>query len=554
MQLLTEKALIIDYGSTHIKGALMEYGPGGKRLLRLESLPIVSLRGESLEGGEAAEELGEYEYNLIRYVQSFFPEELNFVLNLPLERLYVRDVSVPTVNQKQLAEVIPFEVENLLPVSLEEAEVVGQAWEIKEENSSVITFTARHDTLESAVQPLIRGNASLRMLSLDAAGLAGFLNLLGPDETRERTVAQIDIGGRYTIFNAVRDGRLVYTRSIPIGGADVTALVAEHLEVDLTQAEEKKKQLELNLLYDEKRAEKADAFFRSRRLEKKQYAKLHSGLRELFQELAAEIERSIMSLPAPEPAVLYVSGGGSLIGGVVEFLEQETERKFRTYPVALSTGDDPALWATTLGTAEHYRLKSQDRFDFLSGPFGSTLRGGRFRASVFATPILLIAVASIFFLIALLLNILQDRGAKNEYMGQLVRVAKQIPGMPNLPANSKPENYLAAARKICQNRLGAVRGKSGSQRALDIFKTLSETTPTDVDFRISSIQYDGKTAEIVAEMLNVGQAARLEEEYKKNRVFSEVKVSYNMLPNQRVRITIRLTLNRANQAQAGSCS
>ena len=121
MSILARKELVVDYGSTHIKGALVESSPlGGRRILRLETLPIVSLR---TDGDNQAEE---YEYNLVRFVQSFFPEEESFLLNLPMDRVYVRDIRVPVVTAKQIDEVMPFEVEPLLPVSLENAEVIGQ--------------------------------------------------------------------------------------------------------------------------------------------------------------------------------------------------------------------------------------------------------------------------------------------------------------------------------------------------------------------------------------------------------------------------------------------
>ena len=159
-------------------------------------------------------------------------------------------------------EIIPFEVEGLLPVALEDAEVIGQAWELREEDSSVITFTARHDTLEAAVRPVLRADTSIRMLSVDAVGLAGLVRMLPQDEYRGLAVGQIDIGGRYTIFNVVRDGKLVFSRQLPFGGQDVTDIIAEALNISVDRAERKKQELELNLGYDDKRAGKPDVWFR----------------------------------------------------------------------------------------------------------------------------------------------------------------------------------------------------------------------------------------------------------------------------------------------------
>jgi general secretion pathway protein L len=240
LPLFNEQFLVIDYGTTRIKGVLCENGPGGRRVLRLESLPIVLLENADLgeeEDSGALADLTEYEYNVTRFVQSFFPEESNYLLNLSLDRVYVRDLVIPIVNAKQINEVIPHEVENYLPVSLDEAEVIGKAWEIGDESSQVITFTAPNESLVQRVQPLLRGTTSVRMLSLDAVGLANFIQLLDPTEYQDRVVGQIDIGGSLTILNILKDGELVFSRQLPIGGRDLDYIIAEEYNVDVDMAE-----------------------------------------------------------------------------------------------------------------------------------------------------------------------------------------------------------------------------------------------------------------------------------------------------------------------------
>lgn len=566
--LFSEKYLVIDYGSTHIKGALLQSGgPGGFRILRLESLPIVNLRSDSLhvateapaaapqpasppEDGMA--ELDEYEYNLIRYVQSFFPEEQNFLLNLPVDRLFVRDITVPTINPKQMDEIIPFEVEGLLPVALEDAEVIGQAWELREEDSSVITFTARHDTLEAAVRPVLRADTSIRMLSVDAVGLAGLVRMLPQDEYRGLAVGQIDIGGRYTIFNVVRDGKLVFSRQLPFGGQDVTDIIAEALNISVDRAERKKQELELNLGYDDKRAGKPDVWFRRNRIEPKTYEAIIAECRRGFDGLAEEIERSVLALPCETPYTFYLSGGGALMGGVREFLEGTLERRVIAYPLALSSGEDMSLWATAIGTAEHYRQKSLERFDFLDSPFGATLRGGSFNLGIFSTPILFVSASVIIFLISLLMSIWQDRREIAKYETQVVQIAGQIPG---LGTKGSVEEYVAAASRLCKERLLSTEGQGGV-RVLDILKNLTDLTPSpaEIDFRFSSFQYDDKSVQVIAEMSGISQAASLEEKYKASPMFSNVEVlRRNILPNKRVRMTLKLTLKREVAATSVRC-
>lgn len=558
MQLFRDKYLVIDYGSTHIKGALMESGPGGGRVLRLESLPIVDLSQElAEEGPEAAqeiqeEELGEYEYNLIRYVQSFFPEELNFVLNLPLERLYVRDIRAPAVSQKQMAEVIPFEVEGLLPVSLEEAAVIGQPWETGAEESQVITFTARHETLASAVAPLMRGNSSLRMLSVDAAGLAGFLGLLPAEDTRDRVIGQIDVGGRYTIFNAVRDGKLVYSRQIPIGGRHVTEAVAEVLGLEFEQAEEKKRDLELNLLYDESLGEMSEAFFKRKRIDRKQYNAALAAVREVYEEIADEINRSLLAVPCEDPAMLYISGGGSLLEGSAEFMSDLLERTVQRYPTRLSNGENAALWATVLGTAEHYRLAERERLDFLNSAYGQSLRGGRFNLGVFATPILILSGAAILFLLSLLVGVFNDSQLNDRYRRIVVQEAERIPGL-KVQEGQGVKDIVNEARRMCEQRLQAASGALERGRFLGLLTELTNRIQRDTPFTFSRMTYKGDTVEIVGEIRDYDDASRLETSLQASEAFSEVNVDTNQLGGQKLQATIKITLRRSEGGSALSC-
>lgn len=569
MVLFSEKYLVIDYGSTHIKGALLQSGgPGGFRILRLESLPIVTLPQHAVvAAGDAAgaqaeapeDELDEYEYNLIRYVQSFFPEEQNFLLNLPVDRLFVRDITVPTINPKQMGEIIPFEVEALLPVALEDAEVIGQAWESREEDSSVITFTARHESLEAAVRPVLRSDTSIRMLSVDAVGLAGLVRMLPPEAYKDQPVGQIDIGGRYTIFNVVQDGKLVFSRQLPFGGQDITDIIADKLNLSGDQAERKKQDLEFNLGYDNKRAGKPDVFFRRNRVEPKTYEAMITASRHGFDGLAEEIERSVLALPCETPATFYLSGGAAQMGGVREFLEDSLERRVIHYPLALSSGQDMSLWATAIGTAEHYRAKAIDRLDFLNSPFGATLRGGSFNLGIFSTPILFVSASVIIFLISLLMSIWQDRREIAKYDQQVVQVAKQISG---LKITGNVEADLAAAQRMCKERLLSTAGQGGT-RVLDILKTLTDLTPprSELDFRFSSFQYDDKSVQVIAQFAGANQgdslnsAARLEEKYKSSPLFSKVEVlRRNILPDKRsVRMTFKLTLKKETAATSVRC-
>ncbi|MBI3395110.1 MAG: pilus assembly protein PilM, partial [Spirochaetia bacterium] len=471
--------------------------------MRLESLPIVALKMEAPdESAPESEPIGEYEYNLIRFVQSFFPDEQNFILNLTLDRVYIRDIVVPVTNVKQINDVIPFEVENLVPVSLDEAEVLGQAWDVGEENSRVITFTARHENLLSAVQPLTRGTGSLKMVSLDSVGLASAVRLLDPLEYKDKTIGQIDIGGDHTILNVIRDGKLIYSRMIPLGGHTITRVVAETLETDLPTAESKKLALELDVNENSRRPEKPENFFKRNRIEKKDYAKIIKRTQEVYSDIAEEIVRSAISLPADAPESYFISGGGSLLSGTAEFLADKLESRVSEYPLHMSSGGNVAMWVTAIGTGEHYREKAANRIDFLSGPFGGTLRRSEFNFNIFATPVLFAAASVIILLVSFLISILLDRRQIKTYREQVMQLATKIPDLR--PDTANP---VADAERICRDRLSAVQSQTGGVRVLEILKDLTDRTPakTDLSFQLKRFSFLGKEVQFDAEVDNYAQ-------------------------------------------------
>ncbi len=550
MAVFFEQYLVIDYGTTHIKGILYQVTPGGKRILRVESLPMVTLQ-ESDAPTVETESIGEYEYNIVRFVQSFFPEEQNCVVNLPVSRAYVRDLVVPITNTKQIQEVIPFEVEQHIPVSLDQAEVLGHAWDVGEESSQVITFTAPHESLEAAVQPFLKGNVIVRMLSLDCVGLAGVAQLLQPDEVRDRVIAQLDIGGMQTILNVLVGGELVFTRTIPIGGHDVTLAIAETLSIDAVSAEQKKIALGLDLV---SAVEKSEAFFRRNRLTPADYKKVLQASKRVFQDLADELERSVLSLPSSDPVVYYLSGGGSQIAGTAQFLEDRLEARVAPYPLEMSGEESLANWATALGTGEHYRLKTQDRIDFLRSPFGNTLRQGEFNFNIFATPVLLGITSVIILLASFLVSIWSDNRQIREYRAQIETVARQIPGMK---ADGGTTAMVALAKRLCAQKLASQQGQGEGASVLDLMKDLSDKTPgrDEMFFQLKRFSYAGTDIQFDADLDGYDKIQKLKESLSKSAFFSDVQVTrQNKILNDKVRVSMKLTVKAEAKGSSRRCN
>ncbi|NOS76541.1 MAG: pilus assembly protein PilM [Nitrospira sp.] len=174
------------------------------------------------------------------------------VTALPCEDLFIRTLSLPFHNLKTLTEIIPHEVENLIPMSLDDVTI----------GSTVLSRSAsrdRHqagtsDVLVTAV-PKQRVTDHLKLLAsadLDpsAVNIDG-LALFSVSEFLKRAcrsmpgdLSIIDIGASKTILCLIQDGLPRMVRTIPWGGQDLTQALAVRESCSWQEAERMKRTME----------------------------------------------------------------------------------------------------------------------------------------------------------------------------------------------------------------------------------------------------------------------------------------------------------------------
>lgn len=547
MAFFEERYLIIDYGNALIKGVLIEKGFGKRKVLRVESLPTVRLERADLSGENRHKE--EYEYNLVRFIQSFFPEEQNYLLNLRPDAVYVRDVVIPVDDIDQAAEILPGEVENMVPVSLDEAECIGQPWNVDEEGTHFIAFTAEHTAIRNAVEPLISADTSVRMLAAEPVSLAGAIRMLDPYDYERKLIGQIDIGYTTTTINLLLDGELCFTRQLPSGVEEIDQIFLD-AGVDEEQLHTVRETVGLSVRDDS--TEPGSFQSAGIRLKSGTVQKASAAAREFLDWLAGEVERSVLAARAGRPAGFYLSGGGALIDGIDSYLEQKLEWMIRFYPIEIN-GKPATLWIQALGTAENADLKPKERIDFLNTPFGSTLKRGELNLNVFSTPLLISASAILVILISFIVGILLDKRQIAAYRTEAARIAAEIPGLPRGPELKDP---VEAARKLCRERLQAVESQLGGHRSLDVLKEITDNLPppSEADFRMKSFRYDGAGAQIQLIVDGLSGAAIIERQLKQSKMFQSVEnVRSDSVAGQKVRLTLKLGLKPVTIGQQVNC-
>ncbi|HWE27009.1 MAG TPA: pilus assembly protein PilM, partial [Polyangia bacterium] len=190
-------------------------------------------------------------------------------------------------------------------------------------------------------EPRVVGAAALSYAAL--RGHANFAAATGDDGQTPaddgQTLAIVDFGHRHTNVCVVRDGTVLFARSIPRGGEDVTVAIAEQFRMSPDDAVA---------------AKHAQAFLAApgSAFASPSHQRVDAVVREALRPLMRELKQTLAAFRAagePEPDRVLVTGGGARLSGFVEHVEAELG--VVTARLALVADDpflDPAM-------AEHAR-------------------------------------------------------------------------------------------------------------------------------------------------------------------------------------------------------
>jgi type IV pilus assembly protein PilM len=234
------------------------------------------------------------------------------VLGVANQRVIVRQLELPWLAKNELAASLPFQVQDLLPMPVDQA--VLDFFPV-EELTDATGVRMLKGLLVAAARETVLANvraAELAGLSVQAVDLTPFavLRSLGRQTGAEvETEALIDIGARVTNIVVHSGGVPRFVRILLIGGQDVTEAVAEQLGVPLAQAEVLKQQAG-RVGFEEGLEDVA------------------SSVAATAQDFVTEIRGSLDYYAASNPSApierLVVTGGGSRLDGILDRLAAAT--------------------------------------------------------------------------------------------------------------------------------------------------------------------------------------------------------------------------------------
>ncbi len=234
----------LDIGSAAVRAAAVDSGRTRPILRRFAEMPLPAgavVAGEVMDEGAVAEAVAAL------WKRAKLPRK-RVIIGTANQRVVVRQVDVPHMSESELSEALPFQVQDSIPIPVEEA--VLDFVPVEEFTTpdgelmlSILAVAAQRDMVDGLVSLAESANISAQAIDLQPFALARavFGTETGYEEAGPQGI--VDIGASLTQVVIVRGGVVRFVRLLPRGGADFTTALADGLGVETEQAEDLKRRI-----------------------------------------------------------------------------------------------------------------------------------------------------------------------------------------------------------------------------------------------------------------------------------------------------------------------
>ncbi|MEE8558979.1 MAG: type II secretion system protein GspL, partial [Myxococcota bacterium] len=428
------------------------------------------------------------------------------VAALPPDLGTQRHLQFPFSDPKKIAQALPFEIEEALPVPLDDLMLAHERVRTENGDAEVLAFLAPRSQIGSHLEWLRGIGSEPRVLELEGTVLANLAGFLALDEKHRFLV---DIGHRKTTVCLLAEGRPALHRSIPVAGADFTAALARDLELAPDEAEERKHE---EGLFGESGTEPVGPSLTSQ-----------------LDRLASDLLRLVQSAGSPAEEVLLM-GGSSQATGLDDYLSTKLGLPCRV--LAVPPGEEGRSLLSTVGparfaqaTALALRGASRSRVtkidfrrdEFRYKPDLSDLRRGLRLPAVLAVALLLVWMGGLGA------RILANARQASTYQQQLAEVYQQ--SYPDAPPTDRPlaaiQERVRKTRQVADH-LGVT---GGGVSPLQILRHISQGVPEGAGTMLSELQIERSSIRARGSAPTFEAADQLRTELARLAAFERVNIS-----------------------------
>lgn len=328
--LLPDTPVSIDIGSYSVKVAQLRGGRAGVRTIRFAEQSLPS--GFHWDPGADPLPLAEAVRQAMR---SAGIRARSALIALPRRHVTARISAFPPADRAQLQRVVEYDLADHIPFPVGQVVVDFQALGPSLEQPGmvdVLVVAAQRDLVRQYADLARALNLRLAALTVDAFALHDLVSLRR--DTAPGVCLAVEIGRRSALINVSEHDRLRLTRSVPLGGQQLTLAFRDDLGLTLEEAEARKQAEGLNLLDQPPRPARVAAW---------------------LDNLRGEMRRSALSFGQAALARIHLAGAAARTPGLARALESE----FGLAPAplsALTLFPTVSLRGSDDATAEHCLL------------------------------------------------------------------------------------------------------------------------------------------------------------------------------------------------------
>lgn len=297
----------LDIGSAAVRAVEIGMRSGRPVLLRAAQVP---LQAGVVEDGEVRDPGGVAEALRDLWRRGGFKGR-EVMMGVGNQRVVVREVALPWLPEKELRESLPYQVQEFIPLPVEEAVLDFDILEELEQEGRRMVRILLVAAQKAMVNGLVQAAEAsrLRPVGLDLIPFALVRSVGGIDSLDVEAAGEealIDIGADVTNMCVHDRGVPRFVRILPTGGSDVTVAIARSLSVSEDDAE---------------RLKRGEPVEGGPDLEEVRQVAL--GRASTFvDEIRSSLEFYAAQTPGAAVGRVLVTGGGSKLEGLIDLLQQ----------------------------------------------------------------------------------------------------------------------------------------------------------------------------------------------------------------------------------------
>jgi len=297
----------LDIGSTAVRVAEVAAGdvPVLRRAAQVPLAPGAVENGEIREPDAVAEALKEL------WGRSGVKSK-QVQLGVGNQRVVVREIALPWLPEKEMRATLGFQVQEFIPMSVEEAvldyDALGELEQEGRRMQRILLVAAQRIMIDALVQAVEAAKLEVIGIDLTPFALVRAVGTLDVDLDAEGQgdEAVVDVGAHVTNICVHDRGTTRFVRILPSGGRDITLAIARGLGTEDAVAERLK------------RGEEVDGGPTREDVERVALSRAGS----FVDEIRSSLEFYAAQVPGAKIGRVLVTGGGSKLQGLMELLQE----------------------------------------------------------------------------------------------------------------------------------------------------------------------------------------------------------------------------------------